>query len=74
MHIYCVVLSTVPMCCGPGLDIQYLKLTAACEHKYQNQFTMAVLIIHTHSPTQNIDPVMNFWIQKLYQSLMFLFE
>jgi hypothetical protein len=52
MHIYCVVLSTVAICCGPWLDKQYLKLTAACEHKYQNQFTMAVLIIHTQSHTE----------------------
>jgi hypothetical protein len=52
MHIYCVVLSTVAMCCGPGLDIQYLKLTAACKHKFQNQFTMDVLVINTQSHTE----------------------
>jgi hypothetical protein len=37
------------MCCVPGLYIQYLKLTAACKHKIPNQFTMAVLVIHTQS-------------------------
>jgi hypothetical protein len=40
------------MCYGPGLDIQYLMLNAACQHKFQNQFTMAVLVIHTQSHTE----------------------
>jgi hypothetical protein len=37
------------MCCGPGLDIQYLKLIAAFKQKFQNQFTITVLVIHTQS-------------------------